>query len=109
MTGFYSETVANHLFAKIWAAFKKHQHDVKLPEDMIANPEYEMDEWKMTFTLCDPIGELAADSEDEEEDTEAQVPTVSATVTVTCKAVEMDEENEIPKKVYLNFKRKDGS
>jgi len=109
MTGFCSEAVGNHLFAKVWAAFRKYQHDKKLPEDLVTNPEYASDEWKMTFTLCEPVGELVIDEDDEEEDKDAEIPTVSADVSVTCKAVEIEEDNEIPKKVYLNFKRKDGS
>jgi len=34
---------------------------------------------------------------------------VKATATVTCKAAEIEEDNDIPKKVYLNFKLKDGN
>merc|ERR1712166_1030356 len=108
MTGFFSEAVGNHLFSNVWAAFKKHQHNKKLPEDLVTNPEFASDEWKMTFTLIEPVDICEPDEDDSEQEDE-EIPSVKADVSVTCKAVEMEEGNDIPKKVYLNFKRKGGS
>lgn len=106
-TGFFSEAVGNHLFAKVWAIYKKYEHDKKVPEAQQTDPEYASDEWKMTFQVKEPIDEgFEPDSQDEEDE---EMPLVTADVSVTCKSVEIDEGSDFPKKVYLNFKNKSGS
>ena len=63
----------------------------------------------MTFTVAEPVCEVnePIEGEEDEEDDE-ELPMVTAEVTATVKAAEKEEGNAIPKKVYLNFKRKSG-
>jgi len=49
MSGFFSEAVGNHLFAKVWEIYKRFEHDKKVPEDKQLSPDYETGEWKMTL------------------------------------------------------------
>ena len=95
------------MFAKVWATYKKYEHDIKVPEDQQTDPEFSASEWKMTFQVQEPIdGDFEPDSQDEEDE---EMPLVTADVSVTCKSVDIEEGNDIPKKVYLNFKMKSGS
>lgn len=64
----------------------------------------------MTLNVQEPVCEKMEPMEgDSEEEEEASIPMVSATVTITVKSIGEVAEDEIPKKVYLNFKRVDGS
>ena len=93
------------MFARVWASYKKYEDDKKVPEDQQTDPEFSSDHWKMSFQLKNPIdSSFEPDSQDEEEDEE--MPLVTADVTVTCKSI---DDSEMPSKVYLNFKIKQGS
>lgn len=107
-TGFFSESVADHILAKVWEIFNKYQHDKKIKEH--EDPVLDCDYWKLNFTVHEPICEeeiINAEEGAEEEFAESgSIPMISANVSCIVKAVEMHEDSPLPKKTYVNFKYK---
>ena len=89
-TGFYANTVAQHLFIALWEYLSEKKNVV---------PDVDSQHWKMKFVLDEPLCEPIELEEDEEEIPTRQVEIVAKV---------QDRGATVKPRYYMDFRRKSG-
>ena len=95
--------MAEHYLIKVWESYKHYQHTAQVPSNLREDPLIDDTHWKLTMKVQEPLS-ASFDKWEDEDSEDFEDNCVEAEVICTVKSVEMDEESEIPKKTYVNFK-----
>jgi hypothetical protein len=95
--------VAEHYLIKVWESYKQYQHNAQVPTNLREDPLIDDTHWKLSMKVQEPLS-ASFDKWEDEESEDFEDNCVEAEVIFNDKSVEMDEETEIPKKTYVNFK-----
>lgn len=94
-TGFYCNTIAQHLFIALWEFLGSRKYPT--------TPEVDPAFWKMNFSLDEPIlDDLEPESDEDEED--MKMPTVEVDIV----ALVEDRGAEMKPRYFMSFRRKEG-
>jgi hypothetical protein len=94
-TGFYCNTIAQHLFIALWEFCGARKYPT--------TPEVDETYWKMNLSLDEPIlDDLEPESDEDEED--MKMPTVEVDIV----ALVEDRGAEMKPRYFMSFRRKEG-
>lgn len=95
-TGFFCNTIAQHLFIALWEFLGQRKHPTV--------PEVDSTWWKMEISLDEPLLDDLEPWSDDEEDAELEMPTK----TVDIVALVEDRGVEMKPRYFMSFRRKEG-